>query len=309
MAPETPKAASSRLLTMKFMQRSVASASESASQEGKTSSKKRKHGYSSEQGRADSKIDEALIQTALENQEAARQAALAKHTAADSHWKLEDKWNVVKGQGSTTKQLNVVYVGYGDIDSSLESGDTEEAPAKGRTSTRQDKKVGGQLDEPQNDQTDDESDNSSLDGSETRRKRKDRHDSDASSSQDRSRTSETGTKACRGGRANAAKPLGRCYYRSPYVGPSTTKDASAGTKARPGRFIRREMVGPVTSVRTCDSYPCLFPQCSRRSLKKVCAKWRLRLGCGKHPMTGCKRDYVSHPGVVAVDPWARGRCD
>ncbi|RCI09893.1 hypothetical protein L249_8422 [Ophiocordyceps polyrhachis-furcata BCC 54312] len=128
MAPETPRAVSSRLLTMRFMQRAAASASSDGV-------KKRKLDDSSALGRINTQIDEALIQAALDDQEATRQAALEKQKSADTHWKLE-QWNAVKGKGSAISQLNVVYVGYGDIDSSRESGDTEDAPAKGRTSTR-----------------------------------------------------------------------------------------------------------------------------------------------------------------------------
>ncbi|RDA90667.1 hypothetical protein CP533_4670 [Ophiocordyceps camponoti-saundersi (nom. inval.)] len=131
MASETPRSVSSRLLTMKFMQRAVASASSDGA-------KKRKLDDTSIGGRIDAQIDEAIIKAALENQEATRQAALEKQDAADTHWRLE-KWNAVKGEGSAVSKLNVVYVGYGDIDSSREPGDIEDAPAKGRTSTRAEK--------------------------------------------------------------------------------------------------------------------------------------------------------------------------
>ncbi|RDA86700.1 hypothetical protein CP532_4184 [Ophiocordyceps camponoti-leonardi (nom. inval.)] len=181
MAPETPRAVSSRLLTMRFMQRAAASASSDGV-------KKRKLDDPTALGRINAQIDEALIKAALDNQEATRQAALEKQNSADTHWRL-DKWSEVKGEGSATTQLNVVYVGYGDIDSSRESGETEDAPAKGRTSTRAKKKPDSKacLD-PLTAWRDDSNDQSNEDA-EAHGKRKIRHDSDdseASSPKDRS---------------------------------------------------------------------------------------------------------------------------
>ncbi|EQL01901.1 Zinc finger domain-containing protein, CCHC-type [Ophiocordyceps sinensis CO18] len=137
MAPETPKGVSSRLLTMKFMQRAAASASSAASPDSGGGSKKRKYDRLPAQGRFDAQIDQALIQAALDNQEATRQAALEKHAAADTHWTLDNTWHEAATADATSTPLNVVYVGYGDIDSDNESGDVEDAPAKGRTSTQQ----------------------------------------------------------------------------------------------------------------------------------------------------------------------------
>lgn len=139
MAPETPRGVSSRLLTMKFMQRAAASASSAGSPDSDApSSKKRKVGHSPSVGRIDTAIDQAAIKAALDDQEAKRQAALAQHTGADTHWVLSNAWT---SQAKPEKApLNIVYVGYGDIDSSNESGDNEDAPAKGRTSTTDYKK-------------------------------------------------------------------------------------------------------------------------------------------------------------------------
>ncbi|KAM0412496.1 hypothetical protein ACHAPD_009159 [Fusarium lateritium] len=78
MAPETPRAVSSRLLTMKFMQRAVASENSSPASETH-SSKKRKTDHSSPAGRLDLNIDQAAIQAALDAQETKRQEALEKH--------------------------------------------------------------------------------------------------------------------------------------------------------------------------------------------------------------------------------------
>lgn len=124
---------------MKFMQRAAASASSAASPDSGGGSKKRKYDRLPAQGRFDAQIDQALIQAALDNQEATRQAALEKHAAADTHWTLDNTWHEAATADATSTPLNVVYVGYGDIDSDNESGDVEDAPAKGRTSTQVDK--------------------------------------------------------------------------------------------------------------------------------------------------------------------------
>lgn len=140
MAPETPRGVSSRLLTMKFMQRAVASSSPAGSPDSENhSSKKRKLGHSPPTGRIDLNIDQATIQAALDNQEATRQSALAQHVGSDTHWVLD---NVLAGSQTKPAKapMNIVYVGYGDIDSSNESDDNEDAPAKGRTSTSSYKK-------------------------------------------------------------------------------------------------------------------------------------------------------------------------
>ncbi|KAG5992589.1 hypothetical protein E4U43_003724, partial [Claviceps pusilla] len=134
MAPETPKGVSSRLLTMKFMQRAMASASSAGSPDPDVpSSKKRKLDQSPAPGRIDPNINQALIQAALHDQEAARQAALAKHSAADTHWVLKMKVDEAQSQ-KESRPLNVVYVGYGEIDS--DDDNNEDSPATGRTSTK-----------------------------------------------------------------------------------------------------------------------------------------------------------------------------
>ncbi|KAF5018859.1 hypothetical protein F66182_9151 [Fusarium sp. NRRL 66182] len=139
MAPETPRGVSSRLLTMKFMQRAVAS--ENSSPDLNThSSKKRKTAHSPAIGRLDLNIDQAVIKAALDDQETKRQAALEQHVGADTRWVLNDSFAGSKATGSSKPPLNVVYVGYGDIDSSNDSGDNEETPNKGRTSTNSFKK-------------------------------------------------------------------------------------------------------------------------------------------------------------------------
>lgn len=143
MAPDTPKGVSSRLLTMKFMQRAVASASSSPqTDDSSQSSKKRRLNNSAAtaaEERVSALIDQASIKAALEDQEAKRQAALAQHTASGAHWVLNTKLDKLNASAPSNPSLNVVYVGYGDIDSDNESG--EDAPQSGRTSTRKPKEV------------------------------------------------------------------------------------------------------------------------------------------------------------------------
>lgn len=148
MAPDTPKGVSSRLLTMKFMQRAVASASSSPqTDDSSQSSKKRKLKHSAAaaaEERVSALIDQASIKAALEDQEAKRQAALAQHTASGAHWVLNTKLDKLNASAPAKPSLNVVYVGYGDIDSDNESGG-EDVPQSGRTSTRKPKEVENQV--------------------------------------------------------------------------------------------------------------------------------------------------------------------
>ncbi|KAM0346816.1 hypothetical protein ACHAPU_005156 [Fusarium lateritium] len=137
MAPETPRGVSSRLLTMKFMQRAVASENSSPASET-NSAKKRKTAHSPAAGRLDLNIDQATIQAALDAQETTRQTALEQHVGADTRWVLNGNIASSKSTSQSKTPLNVVYVGYGDIDSSNESG---EDAASGRTSTNSFKKA------------------------------------------------------------------------------------------------------------------------------------------------------------------------
>ncbi|KAG6024739.1 hypothetical protein E4U41_001693 [Claviceps citrina] len=177
MAPETPKGVSSRLLTMKFMQRAVASASSAGSPGSDApSTKKRRLDQSPAPGRIDPNIDQALIQAALDDQEATRQAALEKHSAADTHWVLRMKSDEVQNQ-KQSRPLNVVYVGYGDIDS---DDDHEDGAAAGRTTTKPSKQDGAKAKGREAAGSNDESSSSSRDDVDSKRKRKNRpSDSDS----------------------------------------------------------------------------------------------------------------------------------
>ncbi|KAL7937718.1 hypothetical protein V8C35DRAFT_293354 [Trichoderma chlorosporum] len=199
MAPDTSKGVSSRLLTMKFMQRAVASASTPPSDDNAQASKKRKFRHSATtaaEERVSALIDQASIKAALEDQEAKRQAALAQHTATGAHWVLNTKLDTLNAGKSSEPSLNVVYVGYGDIDSSNESGG-EDAPQSGRTSTRKPKIVETQKsssgkakdDRPDEESSSDNDDDEDEDDDDENPKRKSRRiDSGDNSSRSRSRS-------------------------------------------------------------------------------------------------------------------------
>lgn len=140
---------------MKFMQRAVASENSSPASETH-SSKKRKTGHSPVAGRLDLNIDQAAIQAALDAQETTRQTALEQHVGADTRWVLDSNITSSKATSQSKTPLNVVYVGYGDIDSSNDSGDNEDAPSNGRTSTNSFKKAINQKPEPQKNGDDEE---------------------------------------------------------------------------------------------------------------------------------------------------------
>lgn len=118
---------------MKFMQRAVASAASTpGSGSEPPSSKKRKLGHSPADDEFSANIDQAAVQAAIDDREAKRQAALEKHAGNDTHWVLPT--SLGKKQKREEKQpLKVVYVGYGDLDSSDE--DSEGASKPARTST------------------------------------------------------------------------------------------------------------------------------------------------------------------------------
>ncbi|KAK4067637.1 transcriptional regulator family: Zinc finger, CCHC-type [Trichoderma harzianum] len=176
---------------MKFMQRAVASASSSPQQSDDSSqnSKKRKLRHSATtaaEERVSALIDQASIKAALEDQEAKRQAALAQHTATGAHWVLNTKLDKLNAGKPSEPSLNVVYVGYGDIDSSDESGG-EDASQIGRTSTRKPKKPSaGKDDRPDEESSSDDEDDDDDSAPKRKSRRLDTGDS-SSRSQSRSR--------------------------------------------------------------------------------------------------------------------------
>lgn len=123
---------------MKFMQRAAASASSPGTPDSDThSAKKRKLGHASPaESKFDASINQASIKAALEEQESKRQAALAQHSSSDTQWVLKNTLGSAQVNKSEKAPMKIVYVGYGDVDSSNESGDNEDEPQQGRTSTR-----------------------------------------------------------------------------------------------------------------------------------------------------------------------------
>ncbi|KAK1971185.1 hypothetical protein LY78DRAFT_568380 [Colletotrichum sublineola] len=117
MVPETPpsRGMSSRLLTMKFMQRAANSGSAPESSPEEPSSKRRKFQNSPLSGDFHS-FDQAAVQAAMKQQEATRLSALEASRAelADTHWVLEGDWG--KPTAAEAPPPNIVYVGYADID-------------------------------------------------------------------------------------------------------------------------------------------------------------------------------------------------
>lgn len=118
---------------MKFMQRAAANsaASTPGSDSDANSSKKRKHGHMAKDDAFDFKIDQASIKAAIDEREAKRQAALAQHGCSDTQWVLNT--SLAQPEKESTLPRRIVYVGYGDIDS---TDDENMATALvGRTST------------------------------------------------------------------------------------------------------------------------------------------------------------------------------
>ncbi|KAL2130540.1 hypothetical protein VTI74DRAFT_6261 [Chaetomium olivicolor] len=130
----TPKTMSSRLMTMKFMQRgAAASAAASGTSEPNSpasprsdndgSAKRRKFSHTPTSAAATSPAstplyDQQAIQAALEEEEKKRQAAIEKRAAelGDSHWVLEGAAAAARPKSGARPLLNVVQVGFAQID-------------------------------------------------------------------------------------------------------------------------------------------------------------------------------------------------
>ncbi|KAM3499808.1 hypothetical protein MY10362_006957 [Beauveria mimosiformis] len=169
MAPDTPKGVSSRLLTMKFMQRAIASNSAPASPDSEaTSVKKRKLDHGSPAGRLSMDFDQASVDAAMQAQEAKRKGALEQHATGDTHWVLNTKFEKSHTGKPSKVPRKIVYVGYGDIDSENESGDGEDVAAIGRTSTRKPKPKNESAQNPSDDESGDESGQGSDDSEESK---------------------------------------------------------------------------------------------------------------------------------------------
>ncbi|KAI1338018.1 hypothetical protein F5Y15DRAFT_140637 [Xylariaceae sp. FL0016] len=119
----TPKTMSSRLLTMKFMQRAVASPSSSPSTptSEEQSFKRRKVSHSSTPPqRVDSLVNQSAIQAAIAEEEKKREGAVLQRATelGDAHWVLQVPEQSVGSSASSQAPLNIVQVGFGQIDSS-----------------------------------------------------------------------------------------------------------------------------------------------------------------------------------------------
>ena len=137
---------------MKFMQRAVASASSAGtpSSDERSSKRRRVDNNMSPSGSAQDLVDQAAIRAALKDQEDKRLAALEKHAAdrGDSHWVLQNP--LIPRATAQTTPLNVVFVGYADIDASDVSDGEVRVAQNGRKKTdnykKEDQKsVWGQL--------------------------------------------------------------------------------------------------------------------------------------------------------------------
>lgn len=150
----TPKTMSSRLMTMKFMQRGAAAAAAATagspeasspatpkSDDGSAKRRKFVHTPSAASSPATPLYDQKAIQAALEEEEKKRRAAIEKRAAelGDSHWVL-DGAAALPTKGSRPL-LNVVQVGFAQIDypgTSAEDDDPfDSGSAPGQTQFRQ----------------------------------------------------------------------------------------------------------------------------------------------------------------------------
>ncbi|KAI1247688.1 hypothetical protein MGN70_011579 [Eutypa lata] len=115
---------SSRLLTMKFMQRAAASStasSPSTPQSEEKSSKRRKLSHSpSTQQSIDALVDQTAVRKALADEERKRQEAVVRNAAesGDARWVLNTQKTGATRSRPVQTPLNVVQVGFAQIDSS-----------------------------------------------------------------------------------------------------------------------------------------------------------------------------------------------
>ncbi|KAF3022463.1 hypothetical protein E8E14_009798 [Neopestalotiopsis sp. 37M] len=129
-AQTTPKGMSSRLLTMKFMQRAAATSSPASAPStpaSDDSSKRRKISHRpSNNDELEVQVDRKAIQAAIEEGERKREEALIKHAEelGDARWVLNVP-NLSTSGAAAPNPLRVVQVGYAQIDSPDTSGDDD----------------------------------------------------------------------------------------------------------------------------------------------------------------------------------------
>lgn len=137
----TPKGMSSRLMTMKFMQRGAAAAAAAGagtpetgspatprSDDGSAKRRKFSHASSAAGSPATPLYDQKAIQAAMEEEDKKRRAAIEKRAAelGDSHWVLEGA--AALPRSSSRPLLNVVQVGFAQIDRTGTSGGGDDDP-------------------------------------------------------------------------------------------------------------------------------------------------------------------------------------
>lgn len=127
-----PKTMSSRLLTMKFMQRAAASSPSSSvpstPPSNDQSSKRRKIAHNAApQQNVDALVNQSAIQAAIAEEEKKVERALVKRAEelGDARWVLDIPEHD-KGHAAQTP-LNIIQVGFGQIDSSDDVGNETEA--------------------------------------------------------------------------------------------------------------------------------------------------------------------------------------
>ncbi len=116
---------SSKLLTMKFMQRAAASSPLALpATPDEPSPKRQKTGDSSPTVNVDSLADQRAVQAALADEEAKRQAALERQAAAagDTRWVLSFREDIEGSCAQNKASLRVVQTGFATIDSRLPGG-------------------------------------------------------------------------------------------------------------------------------------------------------------------------------------------
>ena len=119
---QVPKAMSSRLLTMKFMQRAAASSPKTPDSPDEPSPKRRRtdlNAATPSKVNIDALADSRAVQAALASEEAKRQAALEKQAAeaGDTRWVLSFEDQKLSA-ASSPLTLRVVQAGFANIDSS-----------------------------------------------------------------------------------------------------------------------------------------------------------------------------------------------
>ncbi|KAI0179965.1 hypothetical protein GGR52DRAFT_221354 [Hypoxylon sp. FL1284] len=132
--PTPPKSMSSRLLTMKFMQRAAASPSASSptnadpDEQASNRSKRRKVAHkSSAAGSKEpvAQINQAAVRAAIAEEERKRQEALVQHAAelGDARWVLDMPNKPTNLNHTIQAPMNVVQVGFAQIDSPNDASD------------------------------------------------------------------------------------------------------------------------------------------------------------------------------------------